>query len=275
MKIFHSNNLSDSNCKLKGKNGSGKKKKIFHHHGCDWFQAVFVTGAVITYHLSHFVLISGEMLLLQHQHNDLRFNVIGCDPWLYLFLWGCLWTVTGQRRCGCRKWQPGQELPCNLIPLRFVFIHSMSWQIMLERKKARRDDKWERKRRGQKGRREVDGTIKLQSGQQWEKTRVVPQCSSWIWCHDSLSLILLWNTQGFLMKCVCLSMCVYGRKSMWKCICFASVLCRSQAHIWHNDFLITPARGCRGTAVPVGRSDRNKPLTSCAVSLDETKLADT
>lgn len=26
--------------------------------------------AVITNHLSHFVLINGEMTLLQHQHND-------------------------------------------------------------------------------------------------------------------------------------------------------------------------------------------------------------
>lgn len=100
---------------------------------------------------------------------------------------------------------------------------------MPEWKKGGQDDTWERKRRGIKGKRGVDRTIKLQSGQQWEKKSGVcgvsyPWSSSWIWCHDSLSLILLWNAPGVLMKCVCF-VCVCRRKSVWKCIHAVSVLC--------------------------------------------------
>lgn len=100
-----------------------------------------------------------------------------------------------------------------------------------------------------------------------------PRCSSWIWCHDSLSLILLWNTQGFLMKCVCLSVYVCVRKEehvtmhVWHQFCAGLKLTFE-----HNDFLITPARDCRGTAFPVGRSDRNNSITSCAVSLNISQL---
>lgn len=44
-----------------------------------------------------------------------------------------------------RKCQAGRERPCNLIPLLFVFIHSLPRQIMLELVEGgggRRDDEW-------------------------------------------------------------------------------------------------------------------------------------
>lgn len=140
--------------------------------------------------------------------------------------------VCGRQQDKDRKWQAGQELPCNLISLRFVFIHSLSWQITFEWETQARDDKWDRQRIGIKGKRGRENNyIRVWSAARGGESVCAfvcvcvssrlsyPWSSSWIWCHDSLSLILHWKAPQVLMKCE-LFVCVYPwwTTCVWKSV---------------------------------------------------------
>lgn len=122
--------------------------------------------------------------------------------------------VCGRQQDKDRKWQAGQELQCNLISLRFVFIHSLSWQITFEWETQARDDKWERERIGIKGKRgRQDNYIRVWSAVRGGESVCVCLCVCQ--CALVLPLILLMNLMSWFIVFNLALKCTTGPNEVW------------------------------------------------------------
>ena len=129
--------------------------------GCRWLLGFSVTSylrdeasAVITDHLSQFVLISSHSAPTPASR-ELKAECVRLvvTSRLHSFQWSRRRDKDGSR--AAEKWRAGQELPCNLIPLCFAFIHSLSWQITLQWEEGGQDDEWGREKGGGRERESV------------------------------------------------------------------------------------------------------------------------